>query len=105
MNVAAVISLAYGFLVFAGGWFGFKKAGSRPSLVAGAVSGALLILAAALSFAGLPAGRILAMAVAGVLLVFFGIRLARSGKFMPAGIMVLASLAALAVLAWGTAAH
>ena len=100
MNVPAVTSLAYGLLVFAGGWFGFKRAGSRPSLMAGAASGALLILAAALGFAGLPAGRLLAMAVAGVLLVFFGIRLARSGKFMPAGMMVLASLAALGVLAW-----
>ena len=97
MNIVAVTSFLYGALVLAGGWMGFKKAGSRPSLVSGATSGALLFVAAALSLSGNRAGLELGMAVAFVLLAFFGYRLARSGKFMPAGLMVAASLAALAL--------
>lgn len=97
MNVPAVTSLVYGALVFAGGWMGYSKAGSRPSLVSGAASGILLLVAAFLSFGGHAAGDRLGMVVAFVLLAFFAYRFARGRKFMPAGLMVLASLGALAL--------
>jgi uncharacterized membrane protein (UPF0136 family) len=77
---------------------GFKKAGSRISLISGATAEALLLVAAALSLTGSTAGAKLAMAVAFVLLAFFGYRFARGRKFMPAGLMVVASLAALALI-------
>jgi uncharacterized membrane protein (UPF0136 family) len=99
LNVPAVTSLVYGLLVLAGGWIGYKKAGSQASLISGAASGALLLLAAILSLRGGALGGRLAMAVALVLLLFFGYRFARGRKFMPAGLMTLASIAALAVLA------
>ena len=100
MTVAAVTALVYGALVLAGGIMGFKKAGSRPSLVAGIASQALLLLAALLLFLGRSSGAYLAMLVAAVLLVFFGMRWMKHRKFMPAGLMSLASVAALLLLVW-----
>jgi uncharacterized membrane protein (UPF0136 family) len=98
LNVIAITSILYGALVFIGGWMGFKKAGSRASLVSGAVAEALLLVAAVLALTGRDAGAKLAMAVAFVLLAFFGYRFARGRKFMPAGLMVIASFAALALI-------
>ena len=98
MNTPAITALVYGALVFAGGWVGYKKAGSRPSLISSSLSAAVLLIAAVLSLSGLSAGNMVAMVVALVLLVFFGYRLAKGGKFMPAGLMVAVSLATLVVL-------
>ena len=98
MNTPALTALVYGALVFAGGWVGYKKAGSRPSLISASLSAAVLLIAATLSFSGISAGNVLAMAVALVLLVFFGYRFAKGGKFMPAGLMTVVSLATLVVL-------
>jgi len=104
MNTPALAALVYGALVFAGGWVGYKKAGSRPSLIASSISAAALVLAAALSLSGNSAGNVLAMGVALALLIFFGVRLAKGGKFMPAGMMVALSLATLVVL-WTCRPH
>jgi uncharacterized membrane protein (UPF0136 family) len=95
------VAFAYGALVLAGGLAGFLKARSRPSLIAGLVSGALLLGAGILMQRGNPAGWIGAMVVAAALGAFFGGRWLKGRKFMPAGMMVLASVAALALLAWG----
>lgn len=100
MTVPAVTSFLFGGLVLAGGVLGFIKAGSRPSLIAGIVSDALLVLAGVLMFLQIRAGWFLSMAVAALLLVFFASRWWKGRKFMPAGMMVLASAAALALLAW-----
>ena len=98
MNTPALTALVYGALVFAGGWVGYKKAGSRPSLIASSLSASVLLFAAVLSLSGISAGYMVAMVVALVLLVFFGYRLAKGGKFMPVGLMVAVSLATLVVL-------
>jgi len=101
MMLAALTSVVYGSLVLAGGIMGYRKARSRASLVSGLVSAAFLFLAAILIFRGNPIGSRLAMAVALLLLVFFAIRWLKGGKFMPAGLMVMSSAIALALLAWG----
>ena len=98
MNVPAVTTFVYGALVLAGGWIGYRKASSRPSLITGAISAALLFLAAILSARGNPAGDRIALIVALVLAAFFGYRLARGRKLMPAGLMVVISVAVLAIL-------
>ena len=100
--LAAITSFVYGSLVLLGGIIGFRKAGSRASLIAGIASEFLLLLAAALSFHGHSAGATLAMAVAALLFVFFMWRWFKGRKFMPAGLMVVASAAALVLLAWGS---
>ncbi|HEU5181604.1 MAG TPA: TMEM14 family protein [Candidatus Polarisedimenticolia bacterium] len=97
----AWVAFVYGAIVLAGGVMGFVKARSRASLIAGVASFALLLGAGALMLRGEKAGWIAAMAVAGLLLAFFAARWLKGRKFMPAGMMVLASAAALVLLAWG----
>lgn len=100
MIAPAWVAFAYGGIVLAGGVAGFVMARSRPSLIAGIASAALLLGAGMLMLRGERAGWIGAMAVAGLLLAFFAARWLKGRKFMPAGMMVLASAAALALLAW-----
>ena len=98
MEIHALTSFLYGVLVLVGGWVGYRKAGSRPSLISGLVSAAALFLAAGLSLAGFRFGQWLAGGTALILLTFFGYRFVQSRKFMPAGLMILASLVALTFL-------
>ena len=98
MISAALVSFLYGGLVLIGGFIGYRKAGSRPSLIAGAVSDALLVLATVLILLRRPAGIWIALGVSATLSVFFAVRWLKRRKFMPAGLMVLASLAALGLL-------
>ena len=100
MMVQALTSLAYGVLVLGGGIMGFRKAGSRPSLIAGIASMALLLLAAILLFSGRLIGAYLAIFVSGALLIFFAMRWVKGRRFMPAGLMSLLSVAALLLLIW-----
>jgi uncharacterized membrane protein (UPF0136 family) len=94
----AVLSLIYGSLVLVGGIIGYRKAGSRPSLIAGVVSEALLCLAGLLLFIGSRWGLVLAVGVAALLLLFFAVRWVKGGKFMPAGLMALCSALTLLAL-------
>jgi uncharacterized membrane protein (UPF0136 family) len=100
MNFSASVAFVYGALVLAGGILGFLKARSRASLIAGIASAALLLCSGVCMLQGRREGWIGAMAVAGLLLAFFAARWLKGRKFMPAGMMVLASVAALALLAW-----
>jgi len=105
LNITAVVALVYGVLVFGGGYLGYRKAGSRPSMISGALSGMVLLIAAVLSQAGISAGPTLAMGTTFLLLAFFGYRFVRGRKFMPAGLMALASLATLAIFWTLTRGH
>ena len=96
--LAALTSVIYGVLVLAGGILGYRKAHSHASLVSGSISGALLLAAAILSVAGNAWGKRLAMATAALLLLFFAARWLKGRRFMPAGLMVLSSAVALALL-------
>jgi uncharacterized membrane protein (UPF0136 family) len=90
---ASVLLLIYAALLIAGGWIGFLKAKSRPSLIAGHISGAIILIAMFLIFTekGTKAGCILATATALALSIFFGKRFAKSRKFMPGGLMAVVS--------------
>lgn len=87
--LAAFTTLIYGILAIAGGAIGYKQAGSKVSLISGIISGLLLIIGAYLLFGGSSAGATLAAIVSVVLIVVFGIRLAKTRKFMPAGLMII----------------
>jgi uncharacterized membrane protein (UPF0136 family) len=100
MILQAVLSLVYGNLVLAGGIVGYRKAGSRPSLIAGVASDALMCLAAVLLFFGNRGGLFLGVGVAALLLLFFVVRWLKGGRFMPAGLMVLSSALTLLLLLW-----
>lgn len=83
----------YIILLVAGGMFGYFKAGSRPSLIASVVFAALLSLCAArVVFQDYVTDILLAM-----LLVVFGMRLAKTKKFMPSGLMLSVTAVVLAL--------
>lgn len=85
----------YIVLLVIGGLIGFLKAGSKVSLIMACCFAAVLVLAAIPSFFDLHFRRGLANALMAALLVVFGLRLAKTKKFMPAGMMLIATLAAL----------
>ena len=82
----------YIVLLVAGGLVGFLKAGSKASLIA-SVSFAAVLSLCAVGVIFRPAADI----VLAVLLVFFGVRLSKSKKFMPNGLMVVLTVATLAL--------
>ncbi len=98
MDLKVVAAIAYGALALIGGITGYAKAKSIPSLLAGAVSGILLIVAALLQLQGIAGGLLLARGVTAVLIVVFTLRLLKTRAFMPAGVMLMAGVAALAVM-------
>jgi uncharacterized membrane protein (UPF0136 family) len=102
MDATKLYFLIFGALTIVGGIIGYVKAGSLPSIIAGAITGVLLLLAGAL----LPQHRTAALATAFVvsllLAVQFVPKLIRTGKVMPAGLMSILSVIGLivAVVAW-----
>jgi uncharacterized membrane protein (UPF0136 family) len=98
MNLSIIAAIAYGVLTVIGGIIGYFQAHSQVSLFSGIVSGLLLFAAAYLQLQGNSWGLILAIAVTAALVIFFALRLARTRKFMPAGLMTILGMLSLAVL-------
>lgn len=88
LPIAALTTLTYGFFSIAGGVLGYQKAGSQMSLISGSISGLLLLVGAYLLLGGVLAGLILSGVVSLLLVMVFIIRLIKTQKFMPAGLMV-----------------
>jgi uncharacterized membrane protein (UPF0136 family) len=87
----------YIVLLLVGGLIGFLKAGSKVSLVTSAVAAAALILTAIPGLLGSGLARGLADAIMAALLVVFAIRLGKTKKFMPSGLMFVVTGLALAL--------
>ena len=98
MNLTIIAAIVYGLLALIGGIYGYLKARSKPSLISGIISGSLLIFSAILQLQGQTWGLTLAIIVTGILVVVFGIRLFKTGKFMPAGLMVALGIASLVIM-------
>ncbi|PYJ62706.1 MAG: hypothetical protein DME24_02875 [Verrucomicrobia bacterium] len=92
MNPTTVLWV-YIVLLVAGGLVGFLKAGSKASLIASASFAAALILCA-IGVISPPRAADILLAV---LLVFFALRLTKTKKFMPNGLMLALTVAALAL--------
>lgn len=101
MSSGAIAAIAYGLLALVGGIVGYTKAKSKPSLISGTVSGVLLIIAGILSSVGVGWATSLAAIITAVLVVVFVVRLLKTRKFMPAGIMIIAGVVALVVMVTG----
>jgi uncharacterized membrane protein (UPF0136 family) len=95
--MAQTVLWIYIVLLVAGGLIGFLKAGSKVSLMISIGFAVALIITSIPGLFGpqfrTGAGDVL-MAV---LLVVFAIRLGKTKKFMPAGMMLVVTLAALAL--------
>lgn len=85
----------YIVLLLVGGLIGFLKAGSKISLITSAVSAALLVLTALPGVFTYTFRRNMADVIMAVLLVVFAIRLTKTKKFMPSGLLLILTLAAL----------
>ena len=86
----------YIILILAGGLMGFFKAGSKVSLMTSAISAAALVLTT-IGLFGPAFSRGLADAIMAALLVVFAIRLSKTKKFMPSGLMLVLTILALAL--------
>ena len=102
LGPSKIYFLIFGLLTIAGGLMGYVKAGSTASLIAGSISGLLVLAAAFLlpgrAVAGLALGGIVSLLLIGYFLPAF----IRTGKMMPAGMMSILSIVGVvfAILAW-----
>ena len=93
-NFANVVLWIYIVLLFVGGLMGFLKAKSQVSLFMSAGFAVALIITTVLQE---PTARHLVNILMAALLIVFTVRLAKTKKFMPAGMMLVITIAALAL--------
>lgn len=89
IEVSRYYTLFMAVLVAAGGLMGFLKAGSKASLISGVISGIILGAIFAVS-SGHPKEAIIGAFVTYTLLdTVFALRLKKTRKFMPAGLILI----------------
>ena len=102
MQGAKIYFLVFGVLTIAGGVVGYVKAGSVASIIAGSITGVLLLVAAFL----LPEHRAIGLATAFIISLLLAAQFApkfiRTGRIMPAGMMSVLSVIGIiaAIVAW-----
>jgi uncharacterized membrane protein (UPF0136 family) len=102
MEATKIYFIVFGVLTIAGGIVGYIKAGSVASIIAGSVTGVLLLVAAFL----LPEHRAVGLATAFIISLLlaaqFVPKLLRTGMVMPAGTMSILSVIGIivALVAW-----
>ena len=102
MDATQLYFLIFGALTIIGGVIGYVKAGSLPSIIAGAVTGVLLIVAGWILPANRMVGIVTALIISLLLAAQFVPKFIRTGKAMPAGVMSILSVIgiAVAIIAW-----
>lgn len=101
MRMVVAVALIYGLLVLLGGIMGYVQAQSLPSLISGLVFGVALLASSWGLWRGSGAAGYWAVGLTLLLALFFGYRFFTTGKWMPAGGMLMLSLAALILLLVG----
>jgi uncharacterized membrane protein (UPF0136 family) len=99
MSLATLLTFIYGILSIGGGIVGFRQANSRASLIAGLVTGVLLLVAGVAMIQAQDWGALLAIATTALLVIVFVGRLAKTKKLLPAGLMVVTGIFTLVALA------
>jgi uncharacterized membrane protein (UPF0136 family) len=99
---AKIYFIIFGVLTIVGGVIGYVKAGSTASIIAGAISGIALLIAAFLLPGNAAVGLILAGVVSLALAARFIPNFMQTGKVMPAGLMAVLSAIGviMAIVAW-----
>lgn len=95
MTLTMIAVILYGVLAIVGGIIGYRKAGSKISLISGTISGIGLLLAGIVAALGNNWGLPLASVISAVLVIVFIARLVKTKKFMPAGLMIIGGLVVL----------
>jgi uncharacterized membrane protein (UPF0136 family) len=99
---AKIYFIIFGLLTIVGGVIGYVKAGSTASIIAGAISGIALIVAAYLLPGNIALGLIIAGVVSIALAGKFIPDFMKTPKVMPAGLMAILSVigVVMAIVAW-----
>jgi len=102
MDATRLYLFIFGALTIVGGVIGYVKAQSVPSIVAGAITGILLLVAGFILPQQRTAGLVIALVVSLLLALQFIPKLIRTGKVMPAGLMSILSVIGIvvALMAW-----
>jgi uncharacterized membrane protein (UPF0136 family) len=102
MEAAKIYFIIFGLLTITGGIIGYVKAGSVASIIAGAIAGVLLLVAAFLLPDHRVAGLAIALIVSLLLAAQFFPKFLRTGTVMPAGVMSLLSVIGIvaAIVVW-----
>ena len=96
-NFSNTVLWVYIVLLLVGGLIGFLKAGSKVSLISSSVFAAVLVLTAVPGVFERKFALGLSNVLLATLLVVFAIRLAKTKKFMPSGMMLVLTILALAL--------
>ena len=102
MEAAKLYFIVFGVLTVVGGVVGYVKAGSVASIIAGSITGIVLLVAAFL----LPEHRAIGLATAFIISLLLAAQFApkfiRTGRVMPAGTMSILSVIGIivAIVTW-----
>jgi uncharacterized membrane protein (UPF0136 family) len=102
MDLTKVYFILFGVLTIAGGIVGYVKAGSVASIIAGSITGVLLLVAAFLLTEHRGVGLATALVISLLLAVQFVPKFLQTGRVMPAGMMSILSVIGViaAIVAW-----
>jgi uncharacterized membrane protein (UPF0136 family) len=102
MEAAKLYFIVFGVLTILGGIVGYVKAGSVASIIAGSITGVLLLVAALVLPGHHTVGLATALIISLLLAAQFIPKFLRTGRVMPAGIMsVLSAIGVIVVIvAW-----
>lgn len=102
MDATSIYFLIFGALTIIGGVIGYVKAGSLPSIIAGSITGLLLLVAGWILPGNRTTGLIIALIVSLLLAAQFIPKFVRTKSLMPAGLMSLLSVIGIvvAIVAW-----
>ena len=92
MEATKIYFILFGVLTIAGGIIGYVKAGSAASIIAGSITGVLLLVAAFLLPAHRGVGLVTALVVSLLLAAQFIPKFLQTGRAMPAGMMSILSV-------------
>jgi uncharacterized membrane protein (UPF0136 family) len=104
-DIAPYSILGLAVIVLLGGVMGFVKAKSKPSLIAGVISALLLGACFYMSTTSLTNGLAGALIMTAVLDLVFAMRFKKTGKFMPAGMMLIVLLVFQVIFAMAIVPH
>ncbi|HEY9785203.1 MAG TPA: TMEM14 family protein [Candidatus Obscuribacterales bacterium] len=90
-----------GVLMCVGGLVGYAKAGSKASMAAGLGSGVALLGTYALTYTDVKLALIIALVISASLDAVFSVRLAKTKKVMPSGVLLALNVIVQVILVLG----